>query len=75
MKLAALIGAAVGLPLLPVALLVGFVTGGVIASGALLLRLKERKDLMPFGPFLAGGAIVALLAGESLFDWYVNLLS
>jgi prepilin signal peptidase PulO-like enzyme (type II secretory pathway) len=33
-----------------------------------------RKMGIPFAPFLALGSIVALFAGDSLFDAYVRLL-
>ena len=39
----------------------------------MVLRRKGRKDVMPFGPFLAGSAIVTLLAGEEILDWYLDL--
>ena len=36
----------------------------------LVLRVKGRKDALPFGPFLAGGAYVVLLALSTLLGWY-----
>jgi leader peptidase (prepilin peptidase) / N-methyltransferase len=33
---------------------------------------KNRKDPIPFGPFLALGAIIAVLAGEPILDWYLG---
>lgn len=41
----------------------------LIASGVL-----SRKDRIPFGPFLALGAVVALFGGDGLIDWYWRLL-
>ncbi len=35
---------------------------------------KGRKDRIPFGPFLAAGAVVAILWGQALADVYVRLL-
>jgi prepilin signal peptidase PulO-like enzyme (type II secretory pathway) len=32
-----------------------------------------RKTAIPFAPFLAFGAVVALFAGRWLLDWYVGL--
>jgi leader peptidase (prepilin peptidase)/N-methyltransferase len=31
-----------------------------------------RKRAIPFGPFLALGGVVGLLAGEELIDWYLG---
>jgi leader peptidase (prepilin peptidase)/N-methyltransferase len=33
-----------------------------------------RKMTIPFGPFLAVGGIVALFAGRSILDWYLQVL-
>ena len=53
-------------------LLLGFLGGGVIAALLLALRLRTRKDHIPFGPWLALGAIVALLAGQPIIDSYLR---
>jgi leader peptidase (prepilin peptidase)/N-methyltransferase len=31
---------------------------------------RSRHDHIPFGPFLAAGALTALLVGETILDWY-----
>jgi leader peptidase (prepilin peptidase) / N-methyltransferase len=60
-KLAALLGLTLGADVVG-ALLVGFVAGMPVALALLLLRGAEaRKTAIPFGPFLALGAAVALL--------------
>ncbi|MDI6772191.1 MAG: prepilin peptidase, partial [bacterium] len=65
-KLAALIGAFLGWPGVAVALFLGFMAGGVVGIGLLALRLRGRKDAIPFGPWLAGGALAALFWGEAI---------
>jgi len=72
-KLACLIGLATGLPLVIVALLTGILLGGLVAIVLLLLRLKGRKDVIPYGTFLAIGPIVTLLWGNDIFNWYLSL--
>jgi len=71
-KLAAVMGLFLGRNVAPaifVALLAGSVAGlAIIAregSGA-------RKQAIPFGPFLALGGIVGLLAGDPMVEWYLN---
>jgi len=54
-------------------LFVGFFGGGVIAGLLLALRLRTRRDHIPFGPWLAIGAMVALLAGRPIIDTYLRL--
>ena len=72
-KMATLIGLVTGLPLVLVAILLAVVLGGLVAVVLLLLKLRGRKQAIPFGPFLSLGAMVALLHGTSLVDWYLGL--
>lgn len=71
-KLAALLGASLGLPVV-VALFLGFLAAFVPAA-LLLLRhgSAARKRAIPLGPFLALGGVVALFAGDAILDWYVD---
>lgn len=41
-------------------LFLAFVASGLVATGLLLTRRVSRRDTLPFGPFLAGGALVTL---------------
>lgn len=72
-KLAALIGLVFGFPLFFVALLIGVILGGVVAALLLLLKVKKRKEAIPFGPFLALASIITLLWGSGILDWYRGL--
>jgi leader peptidase (prepilin peptidase)/N-methyltransferase len=74
-KLAALIGlvlGAVGLRYVAVAAGGAVLLGGAAAIVALCLG-RSRKATIPFGPFLAGGAAVAALAGGPVAAWYTSL--
>jgi leader peptidase (prepilin peptidase)/N-methyltransferase len=51
-------------------LLLGFVYGAVAGLVLLATRTRSRRDHIPFGPFLAAGALTALLAGEAILEWY-----
>jgi leader peptidase (prepilin peptidase) / N-methyltransferase len=76
-KLAALIGMVLGsfgLSYVGVAAGVGVIGGGIGAILALALLGAGRRDQIPFGPFLAGGAVVAVLAGPQIADLYLSLL-
>ncbi len=70
-KLAAVMGLYLGRAVAP-ALLIGFAAGALVGL-ALIARegAAARKRAVPFGPFLALGAIVALWWGNELVDWYL----
>ncbi len=72
-KMAAVMGLFLGWQGLLLALFVAFVSGGLLAAGLLLTGRKERKDALPFAPFLAlGGAVAQFWAGP-LLAWYLSL--
>jgi leader peptidase (prepilin peptidase)/N-methyltransferase len=57
-----------------VALLAGLLAGS-LAGAAIMARkgvAEGRKTAVPFGPFLALGGLVGLLAGEPIVDWYLR---
>jgi leader peptidase (prepilin peptidase)/N-methyltransferase len=69
-KLAALIGFIVGCPLVVLSLFLAVIVGGFVAGILLILKIKGRKDAIPFGPFLAGAGIVTLLCGSTIVAWF-----
>jgi len=48
----------------------GFLLGSIVGVALMILRRRGRKDHIPFGPFLAVGAVVAVLAGSPVLGWY-----
>jgi len=52
-KLAAVVGAATGFPIVAVGLGLSFVMGGVVAMLLIITRRSRRKEVIPFGPFIA----------------------
>jgi leader peptidase (prepilin peptidase) / N-methyltransferase len=72
-KLVAVMGLFLGASV-AVAVLVALLTG-VLVGGVLVARKGARagrKTAIPFGPFLALGALVAVYAGQPIIDLYVN---
>jgi len=69
-KLAAMLGAFLGWRLLLLNLFLSFLFGGVIATILLLLKIKGRKDYIPFGPYLALAGIVTIFWGKQILFWY-----
>ena len=74
-KMAALIGLVTGFPLVFVALFMGIVLGGLVAVILLILGIKKRKEPIPFGPFLALSAVITLLWGSQILNWYLGFFS
>jgi leader peptidase (prepilin peptidase)/N-methyltransferase len=71
-KLAGMLGAFLGWPMVLVAVFLAVMAGGVGAVVLLVLRRKGRRDEIPFGPFLALGGLLAALWGEPLLAWYLG---
>ena len=71
-KLALCMGFYLGPAVIP-ALFIGFISGAVVGV-VLMSRGQSAKTAIPFGPFLSGGAIVALFAGQELIDLYLRLV-
>jgi leader peptidase (prepilin peptidase) / N-methyltransferase len=72
-KLALLIGAGLG-KTTPVGMLIGMLAA-LVPSAVLFARhgSAARKMKIPFGPFLAIGAVVGLFAGAPILHWYLTL--
>jgi leader peptidase (prepilin peptidase)/N-methyltransferase len=74
-KLAGLIGlvlGSLGLRYVAVAAALSVLAGGLGGLIALLAG-RSRKDTIPFGPFLSGGAVVAAMVGPQVASWYGSL--
>ncbi|MEG6522560.1 prepilin peptidase [Desulfotomaculum sp. 1211_IL3151] len=71
-KLAAVMGLYLGLKYVALALFLSFLLGGLLGILLLATGIKGRKDAVPFGPFLALGAIIAAFWGEKIFAWYLG---
>ena len=53
-------------------LFLGFALGAVVGVGLMLTKRRGRKDSVPFGPFLAAGAALAVLFGRPLISWWLR---
>jgi len=70
-KFAAAVGIWLGAKLTVAALFIAFILGGVGGIMVLALKLKSRKDYIPFGPFIALGAWISFLYGTEIIAWYL----
>ena len=70
-KLALCMGFFLGAAVIP-ALFIGFIAGA-LAGVVLVARGRGSRTAVPFGPFLALGAVVALLYGDRLLQLYLHV--
>lgn len=72
-KLAAMMGAWLGWKYLLLAGFIACAIGAFAGGGAIALGWLDRRQPMPFGPFLALGAGIAALWGEAILATYLNI--
>ena len=51
-----------------------FILGGAAGIILLLLNPAARKMKMPFVPFIASAALINVLFGNEIIQWYINLV-
>jgi leader peptidase (prepilin peptidase)/N-methyltransferase len=51
-------------------LFLAFLYGAVIGIILMIVRRRDRKAAIPFGPFMAAGALTAILVGGPIITWY-----
>jgi leader peptidase (prepilin peptidase)/N-methyltransferase len=73
-KMLAMIGAFLGWKMVLVTLVLSSFSGAIIGVGLIALQRGNMKLALPFGTFLAAGALAAMLVGAPLADWYAGFL-
>jgi leader peptidase (prepilin peptidase)/N-methyltransferase len=74
-KLLAALGAWLGWQLLPLIIILSSLVGAIVGI-TLIVAVKHGRDIpIPFGPYLAGGGLIALFWGQTLTQNYLQLLS
>ena len=71
-KLLAAIGAWLGWEMLPVAILLSSAVGAFVGIVMIVFVKHDRRIPIPFGPYLAGGGVVALFYGAPLMQAYLS---
>jgi len=72
--LALLIGLIGGWPYGLLALFLAFIIGALFGVLLIATKQKDLQSRIPFGPFLAAGALIVLLWGEWVLSTYLDLL-
>lgn len=74
-KLLAAIGAWLGWQMLPLVILLSSLVGAVVGITLIVIAKHGRNIPIPFGPYLAGGGLIALFWGQTLTQSYLQLLA
>ncbi len=74
MKMMAMIGLFVGLRGAAVVMLLGFFLGALVGVTFMALGKLTRKDALPFAPYLSLAAMIQVLWGDYIWNWYMNLI-
>jgi leader peptidase (prepilin peptidase)/N-methyltransferase len=74
-KLLAMIGALLGWKGVVFTIFVSSATGTLVGVAVMLATRKGMRVAVPFGPFLAVGAVTYIFFGPQLIDWYFNFLA
>ena len=72
-KMLAMIGAFLGWKLMLLTLVLASFSGTIVGVGVLIAKKESLKYALPFGTFLAVGAIAAAAAGDRVVAWYFGL--
>jgi leader peptidase (prepilin peptidase) / N-methyltransferase len=72
-KLLAMMGAFFGWRAVFFIIFISSLVGSVIGVAVMLVQKKDAKLAIPFGPFLALGAILYIFFGRQVLHWYLNL--
>lgn len=73
-KLIALLGFILGLKRIILNILLSFIIGATVSILLLVSGRKNRKDAIPFGPFINFSFLISALWGESLIMFYIKLI-
>ena len=72
-KLLAMIGAFLGWKAVILTILLSSLIGSIIGIILMVIKGKDFKYAIPFGPFLSLGAIISLFYGQNMINWYLYL--
>jgi leader peptidase (prepilin peptidase)/N-methyltransferase len=68
-----MMGAFLGWRAVPFIIFTGALAGSVIGVSIMLAQKKDSKLAIPFGPFLAFGALLFIFFGREIIRWYFSL--
>ena len=75
-KLFGMVGLFLGVKLGLLTILLSVYVGAVYGVGSIIysrFQKKEFNSMIPYGPFISVGALISILYGTSMIDWYIGL--
>jgi len=72
-KLLAMMGAFLGWKSIPFIIFASSLIGSVVGITIMLVQKKDSKLAIPFGPYLAFGAVLYIFYGRQIIHWYLNM--
>ena len=72
-KLLAMMGAFLGWKAIPFIIFASSLVGSVVGLSLMLIKKKDSKLAIPFGPYLAFAAILYIFYGRPLIHWYLTI--
>ena len=72
MKLIGVLGFVLGLKKIALTIFLSFILGAIISIFLLLFKIKDRRDPIPFGPFICLAFMITIFWGDNIIIWYIN---
>jgi len=72
-KLIGMIGVFIGWKYALISIFIGALFGSIYGIFMMVTNRMTRKTRIPFGPFISLGAVIMILYGNILIDWYIGL--
>ena len=72
-KLIVMMGAFLGWKAIPFIIFASSLAGSIVGVSMMLIQKKDSKLAIPFGPYLAFGAVLYIFYGGRLIQWYLHV--
>jgi leader peptidase (prepilin peptidase)/N-methyltransferase len=73
-KLMGMVGSFLGWKGALLTIMLGAISGSVIGIALIALKRHHMDKVIPFGPFLALGAVLTVFFGTDIISWYLSLV-
>ena len=73
-KLMGMVGSIIGWKGALLTIFLGAIVGSIVGLTLRIIKLNKRGQLIPFGPFLAVGAVASAFYGNNIIVWYLGLI-
>jgi len=74
-KLFGVLGYVIGWKLILLTFIIACFSGTIVGLAFMMAGKMQKRNPIPFGPFIAFGALVSYFYGDSLLNWYFSLIA